>query len=320
MARRGGGLPAAGCLTVVSPEVTVVVPTRNRAEVLAQTLAAVLAQREVDLEVVVVDEGSTDGTASLLAGLDDARVRVVRHEQPRGLPVARNVGTAQVTTPWVAWCDDDDLWAPDKLSAQLAAARGARWVVAGAVLVDPQLRVIGHQPAPDPATLADELRRDNVVPGGGSGVLADVALVREAGGFDETLVSCEDWDLWLRLAARGAPAVVDRPLVKYRIWPGSMSTRVDRMRATRREVLARHGGTDAGAYDHERWLAKQLLRGGDRVPAALAYARLALRHRRPAELPRAVGALVAPARLAAAGDERARAAVPAAWLTEAATW
>ena len=305
-----------------APEVTVVVPTRNRRDVCRETLRAVLGQRDVSLEVVVVDEGSTDGTCGMITALDDDRVRVVRHDLPRGLPAARNVGTAAATAPWVAWCDDDDLWAPDKLRAQLAALRatGARWSVCGAVLVDPQLRVIGHQPAPDAATIAAALRRDNVVPGGGSGVVAEVALVRDAGGFDEALVSCEDWDLWLRLAARDAPAVVDRPLVKYRIWPGSMSTKVDRMRTTRRQVLDRHGGSDAGEYEHERWLAKQLVRGGDRVPAAAAYARLALRHRKPSELVRAIGAVVAPMRLAAAGDERARAAVPPSWLTEVATW
>lgn len=288
----------------------------------AQTIAAVLAQRDVDLELVVVDEGSTDGTPAMLAALGDERVRVVRHESPRGLPAARNAGTDLARAPWVAWCDDDDLWAPDKLSAQLAAAgaTGARWVIGGAVLVDEDLRVIGHQAVPDPALALDALRRDNVVPGGGSGVLADVALVRDVGGFDERLVSCEDWDLWLRLAVREVPAVVDRPLVKYRIWPGSMSTKVERMRTTRREVLVRHGGSEEAAFAHERWLAKQLLRGGDRVPAASAYARLAVRHRRPAELVRAAGALMAPGRLAITGDDRARARVPRGWLDEVATW
>jgi glycosyltransferase involved in cell wall biosynthesis len=305
----------------MSPEVTVVVPTRNRSAVCEQTLRAVLGQRDVHLEVVVVDEASTDGTAAMLAGLGDDRVQVVRNEQPVGLPAARNIGLRLATAPWIAFCDDDDVWAPDKLRAQLdaAAASGAAWCACGALRVDADLRPIGHQPVPTGDVLG-QLLAANVVPGGGSGVLASAALLRELGGFDETLASSEDWELWIRLARRGAPAVVDRPLVLYRIWPGSMSSEVERMRSTRAEVLRRHNGSDAGAYDHERWLAKQLLRGGDRVAAARAYAALAVRHRRPAELVRAIGALVAPARLAAAGDERARDEVPTAWTEEVASW
>jgi len=306
------------------PAVTVVVPTRNRAGVCSQTLRNVLAQRDVSLEVIVVDEGSTDETPAMLASLaaDDARVQVLRHDPARGLPAARNAGLARAACPWIAFCDDDDLWAPDKLAAQVdaATAAGAAWVVTGAVLVDEQLRVIGHQAVAAPGEYAARLATENIVPGGGSGVLAATDVVRDLGGFDESLTSCEDWDLWVRLARRGDPAVVDRPLVRYRIWPGSMSTKVGRMRTTRAEVLRRYGGSDAGRYDNERWLAKQLLRGGDRVDAAKAFATLALRHRRPAELTRAIGALVAPARMAAAGDERARRQVPPSWLAEVAAW
>lgn len=309
-------------------EVTVVVPTRDREAVCDQTLRAVLAQRDVTIELVVVDEGSTDGTPAMLGRIGDARMRVLRHDPARGLPAARNAGLGAARAPWVSFCDDDDLWAPDKLSAQLAAATaaGAEWALGGSVLVDADLEVIGHQPTPDPATLLDRLLVENVVPGGGSNVLALVDAVRAVGGFDESLTSCEDWDLWLRLAQRGAPAVVDRPLVAYRIWPGSMSTKVARMRATRRDVLGRVAelraarGSPDGTYDHERWLAKQLLRGGDRFAAARAYAALAIDHRQPKELLRAVGAVVDPARLAASGDARARADVPPAWIAEVAAW
>jgi hypothetical protein len=315
-------------MTAREPDVTVVVPTRDRAAVCAQAMASILAQRDVDLELVVVDEGSTDQTPAMLAACGDDRVHVVRHDVARGLPAARNAGTARARGRWVAWCDDDDLWAPDKLAIQLAAARAAdaAWVISGSVLVDAELRVIGHQPVPSPETVLDGLLVDNVVPGGGSGVLAQVAVVREVGEFDETLRSCEDWDLWLRIAQRGMPAVVDRPLVALRAWGGSMSTHVERMRDTRKQVLARVADLRAeraapdGTYDHERWLAKQLLRSGRRSASAAAYARLAVTHRRPAELVRAGSAMVAPAWLERRGDDRARSRVPDAWVREVEPW
>ena len=313
---------------MTEPAVSVVVPTRNRAAVCAQTLRSILGQRDIELEVVVVDEGSTDDTPAMLEAIGDDRVTVVRHDVARGLPAARNAGLARARGRWAAWCDDDDLWAPDKLAAQLdaATATGAAWAIGGSVLVDADLHVMGHQAVPPRDEVLDRLLVSNAVPGGGSGVLASVDAVRSVGGFDESLASCEDWDLWLRLAQRGAPATVDRPLVAFRTWGGSMSTKVERMRTTRREVLDRVAGLRAergardGTFEHERWLAKQLLRSGDRIAAAKAYAELARRHRRPALLANAVGAVLAADALNRVGDGRARSRVPAAWIDEVEAW
>src|SRR5690349_19085339 len=101
---------------------SVVIPTRNRANLLALTLRSVLRQRDVDIEVVVVDDGDGPETAALVNAFEDARVRLIRNSEPRGECGARNCGVAAAQREWVAFCDDDDLWAPDKLSAQLVAA------------------------------------------------------------------------------------------------------------------------------------------------------------------------------------------------------
>src|SRR5687767_2206546 len=102
--------------------VTVVVPTRNRRAVLALTLGTIVRQRgDVDVRVVVVDEGSSDDTPAYLAAVAGDGVRVVRHDEPKGLAAARNAGIELADTRWIAFCDDDDLWAPDKLDAQLDA-------------------------------------------------------------------------------------------------------------------------------------------------------------------------------------------------------
>lgn len=310
----------------MTPDVTVVIPTHNRVDVLPLTLASILAQRDVAIEVVVVDDGSSDGTAAWLAGIDDARVRVVRHEQARRLPAARNAGLLRAGAPWVAFCDDDDVWAPTKLAAQLAAVGPqARWSCTGAVAVSPDLEVIGHHrlAADDPA---GALRRGNVVPGGGSAVLVDTDLARELGGFDESLRSSEDWDMWLRLIERSPLASVDRPLVAYRVWPGSMSTDVGRMEASYDALMAKHRPEDDPAalrrhdVQYQQYLARFPLAAGRRVEAAGRYARIAVRHRLPSHLVHAAVALVAPAVAEGRRARRELAEVPAVWKAEADAW
>ena len=113
----------------VSPvEVTVVIPTRDRGHLLPRSLRSALAQRDVTLEVVVVDDGSVPPAAhnKVVARVcaTDARVRVLRHMTPKGVSAARNSGIEAATGRWIAFLDDDDIWAPQKLASQLAALNG----------------------------------------------------------------------------------------------------------------------------------------------------------------------------------------------------
>lgn len=201
--------------------VSVVIPTRDRADRVRHTVASALAQRGVTVEVVVVDDGSRDATAQRLAELPN--IRVVRHETSRGVAAARNAGIAATTAPWVALLDDDDLWAPDKLRRQLDAAEaaGADWAYAAAYTVDPWGRIIelDRGPAGD---LLDALHAANPIPAGASNVIVRRAALDAAGGFDEALQHFADWDLWVRLAVRGAPAVIGEPLVSYVHHEGNM--------------------------------------------------------------------------------------------------
>jgi glycosyltransferase involved in cell wall biosynthesis len=155
------------------PLVSVVIPTRDRRTLLLQALRSVLAQRSVDLEVLVVDDGSTDGSDRAVTASHDPRVHVVRHSPPQGVATARNAGARRATAPWLAFLDDDDLWAPDKLARQLEAAEAAEaeWTYAGAVEIDERAQILGGARPPEPATLVSELRRRNPLPAGSSNVL-----------------------------------------------------------------------------------------------------------------------------------------------------
>ncbi|MDQ1535079.1 MAG: hypothetical protein QOF28_2840, partial [Actinomycetota bacterium] len=183
--------------------VSVVVPTRNRGALLTRTVSNILQQSGPPIEVLVVDDGSDDDTAQYLAAITDHRVRLLRHVRPLGVSAARNRGVAAATGAWVAFLDDDDLWAPDKLALQLQALAQvpkARWSCTSAVVVDTRLRLLGWQRAPCGTDVSDDVLAHNPVPGGASTVMARRQLVLDVGGFDEGLSVLADWDLWVRLA------------------------------------------------------------------------------------------------------------------------
>ncbi|MBA2318873.1 MAG: glycosyltransferase family 2 protein [Euzebyales bacterium] len=278
------------------PTVSVVVPTRNRVDMLQQTLRTILAQDAL-LEVIVVDEGSTDGTQETLRGWRDPRLRLVRHDTPQGLPAARNAGIARCGGAVIGFCDDDDLWLPDKLTLQLAAMRAAAspWAFGGAMTFSDGPRLLHLTPPPTPTRAVERLPWENTVPGGGSNAIVAADVLREVGGFDPMLRSLEDWDLWIRLAQVATPAVVDRPLIAYREHGGNMSRKIPTMMDSARILDERYAtlrdGEPLDWVGLHRWLAQMVLRSGDRR-GAIGLHLSAVRARHPGALRRLLRSLV----------------------------
>jgi glycosyltransferase involved in cell wall biosynthesis len=252
----------------MTPLVSVVVPTHNRASLLARTLRSIQGQTLSDVEIIVVDDGSTEPVAVS----PDARLRVVRHDRPLGVSAARNRGIAEARGEWVAFCDDDDVWAPDKLEQQLIEAdrEHAAWVYAGDVNVDLHLRVISGGPPPDAAAAVRDLPRYNPISSGGSNVTVRAQLLKQVGGFDEGLRRTEDWDLWIRLAGTGPPACVRQPLVAYRFHRGNVAPDTASMVIEARLLAERHRIPVDMTRMHRRaaWTA---LRSGRRAVALRHY-------------------------------------------------
>jgi glycosyltransferase involved in cell wall biosynthesis len=308
-------------------EVTVVIPTHNRLHLLPAAIGSALRQVVVSVEVVVVNDGSTDGTGPWLDRLaaQDPRIKVVHHEQPQFMSAARNAGIARASARWVAFCDDDDLWAADKLASQLRALQStaARWACTGVIDINEKLEIIGHHRAKGGHVLS-ALLEENIIPT--SSVVADLRLVQQLGGFDPTLHGSEDWDMWIRLAQHSQLVAVDRPLIAYRWSTSSMSMDVNRMRTGRAVIVDRYArlamerGVIPTELKHERYLAKQLLRAGSGRRAASIFASLAVKHKRWRELPRVATALLAPRLTDRLGRARATAAIPPGWYAEAEAW
>lgn len=220
------------------PEVSVVLPTYNRAHTLGASLASVLEQTEVDAEVIVVDDGSTDETGPLLARSGDPRLRVL-HEPHRGIAGARNAGVAASRAPYIAFHDSDDLALPGRLARALTLLRadpGIDCVIQNGILLPPEGSTeTDPKPWISPTvarTLVDrpigvaEVYRWNL--GQLQGMTFTRTAVLAAGGFDASFEVLEDLDLVLRVAARGGIRFLDAPAFSYRRHGGSAS--FDRVR------------------------------------------------------------------------------------------
>jgi glycosyltransferase involved in cell wall biosynthesis len=211
--------------------VAVVIPAYNAEKYVVQAVESVLAQTAPPAEVVVVDDGSTDGTAAVLSPFAD-RVRVLRVPNG-GVARARNVGVEATQAPWVAFLDADDVWAPDYLDRMLAAASmnpGSVLVYCGLVAVDADLRPVARRGVPTPdVALRNTLVLEPPVVSVAQGGLVDRAAFVAVGGFDEQMSTSADTDLVVRLAARSPVVAVDRDLVLYRQHDDQMSGSVDAM-------------------------------------------------------------------------------------------
>jgi glycosyltransferase involved in cell wall biosynthesis len=230
---------------VTSPfdDISVVVPTFDRAAVLPRAIESVRAQTRPPAELIVVDDGSTDGTAELIGG-QFSEAHILRQEN-LGVSAARNRGIEASTGEWIALLDSDDEWRPAKLQRQVAALRD-----------HPDLRICHTDEIWIRKGRRVNPRRIHAKHGGWiferclplcamspSSIMIHRSIFEEVGLFDEGLPACEDYDLWLRICSRFPVLYVDEPLVvKYGGHDDQLSSRIwglDRFRIEALEKILR---------------------------------------------------------------------------------
>jgi glycosyltransferase involved in cell wall biosynthesis len=212
--------------------VSVVIPTHNHAAYLRQAIDSALGQTSTPLEVIVVDDGSTDETPRILSEYG-GRIRAIRQSNA-GVSVARNTGIAAAAGDLIALLDSDDSWAPTKLERQIArlsADPGMGLVHCGSERVDEAGRRLSVSLDGMEGWVAPALLRldSDVIAAPGSCVLVPKRVVEEIGGFDARLPPSEDWDFCYRVAKRYPIGYVREMLVRYRIHQAGAHMNVGRM-------------------------------------------------------------------------------------------
>ncbi len=206
------------------PTVSVVIPTYNAARYVEAAVASVLGQTFKDVEVLVVDDGSTDETEAVLSRYRSA-VRYLRQENG-GVSAARNRGIQESTGRYVAFLDADDTWFPEKLDRQVAALGSSgrhRACYSAHVICTEALEPLSVQRGVRKSSSLEGLLLIGNVVGTPSSVLCDRSLFSIVGGFDPRLSQCADWDMWVRLATVSEFLYLDEPLVMYRQHGSNMS-------------------------------------------------------------------------------------------------
>jgi GT2 family glycosyltransferase len=211
--------------------VSVVVPAYNRAASVSRAVDSALAQTLTDIEVLVVDDASTDATAEVVGAYDDPRVRLFQHETNRGGSAARNTGIDHARGTYVAFLDSDDEWLPHKLEKQVNClqSRSDEWVAAYCGFerirsgqyrrLRERLSAVVSPREKDGVEGGVELVDDSLLlrgfsTGGMSTIIVTRDVVETMGGFDEAFPRRQDWEFRNRLLTHGKLACVDEVLVR----------------------------------------------------------------------------------------------------------
>jgi len=223
--------------------VSVIVPVYNRENLIGRTIDSILAQTYPDIEVIAINDGSTDGSLEVLKAYADSHPEkvVIIDQQNTGQVQARNNGIKHARGEYIAFLDSDDTWEPHKLAKQLSLFKGDIGLVyCGIHEVDPNGKVLHTVPCEQGlrGNIYQQLLVKNRMTGG-TVVVSRIAL-ESVGLFDESFLAAENWDLWIRIARLFHVEYVDEPLLNYLKHPGNMSSNSGKMSQASWAILQKH--------------------------------------------------------------------------------
>lgn len=238
-----------GCLLMAKHthdiDLSIIIPTYNRAYIIRRAIQSVLNQTYQDFEIFIVDDGSKDNTHKIVESIRDERIRYIRHEINKGQAAARNTGIMAAKGKYIAFLDSDDEWLPEKLEKQMAAFRNAPPQV-GVVYVR-MLNAEGNRktfmPPPHVTKREGNLYYDLLVDP--TLVFPSAAAIRrdcftKVGMFDEHFYAGEDWDLWIRIAKYYHFKYIDELLVVRSVMPDSLVNKYDCNTRVHEQILEKH--------------------------------------------------------------------------------
>ena len=221
--------------------ISVIIPVYNGEKTIQQTIESVLNQSFKDFELIVIDDGSQDSTVEIVSSVSDPRLRMYSYPNA-GVSASRNRGIAKAVGEFISFLDADDLWTTDKLEAQLKALEANPQAAVAYSWTDyidesGQFLYPGNHPMAAGDVYSELLLSDFLE--NGSNPLIRREALRQVGSFDESLFGPEDWELFIRLAARYHFVVVPRSQILYRLSTNSISFNLPRQEAQCLQVIER---------------------------------------------------------------------------------
>ncbi|MGC1392841.1 MAG: glycosyltransferase [Coleofasciculaceae cyanobacterium] len=223
------------------PTISVIIPVYNGEKTIKETIMSVLNQTFENFELIIINDGSNDATLEIVQAIKDHKIKVFSY-QNSGLSASRNRGLTKAEGEFISFIDADDLWTPNKLELQLKALQDnpqAAVAYSWTDWIDQSgqfLRAGGHITVNGNA-YEKLLIRDFIE--SGSNPLIKKQALDEVGDFDQSVTPPEDWDMWLRLAAKYEFITVEVPQILYRISPNSASFDIEKMEAGSLKVIQR---------------------------------------------------------------------------------
>ena len=231
-----------------SPLISIVIPTYNHAPMLQRALATVIEQTYQNWNAIVVNNFSTDNTLDVVAKFNDPRIQCVNFRNNGVIGASRNEGIKLATGEYVAFLDSDDTWFPTKIEKCVASLEsGSDLVCHAEYWIDEsgKSRLVAYGPS-EAATHHNLIYKGNRI--STSATMVRATLLKEVNGFDTSpeLISTEDYDLWIRLAAKSNKfAFIDEPLGEYHRHDNNVSANIEKHLAAELALLAKHFSVNA---------------------------------------------------------------------------
>ncbi|MDD5693091.1 MAG: glycosyltransferase [Patescibacteria group bacterium] len=211
---------------------SIITATYNGEKYLRKTIESLLDQSEKDLELLIIDSDSEDGTVNLVKSYSDKRIKLYSHENTGGPAAPRNTGIAEAKGDFIGFCDQDDLYYPEKIEKQINAYKECEKkdkvgiIISSADLIDESGKIIDHNIKPfegfmDSKSAHDLLLKGDVITA--CSALVPKKVLDEVGYLDETLIGVDDYDLWLRISEKYGILTIKEPLCAWRQSASSLS-------------------------------------------------------------------------------------------------
>ncbi len=212
----------------INPEISVIIPTYNRSRLVERAVTSVINQTYKDLEIIVVDDCSTDNTEEVIRGIDDERVTFIKLESNKGAPAARNEGIKASKAQYISLLDSDDEYLPNKLELQFnkfeELPNEIGIVYCGYFILYDSDKPYGKVLPRYRGSLSDILLKHNCL--GSPTPLIRKECFNVCGMFDESLPSCQDWDMWIRISHKYKFDFINEPLANVYTHGDQISTNI----------------------------------------------------------------------------------------------